>query len=63
VSPNDILVFEDAPSGVLAAKAAMMHCIAVPDLDTKNHPFTQIADIVIDSLKEFDREMLVRFTD
>jgi HAD superfamily hydrolase (TIGR01509 family) len=61
VSTHDIVVFEDAPSGVLAAKAAKMYCIAVPEADTKNHPFIQTADIVIDSLEQFDRAMLDRF--
>src|ERR1035441_9834673 len=58
VSPRDILVLEDSPSGVLAAKAAKMKCIAVPDPETKNHPFIQIADLVIDSLEKFDEAML-----
>lgn len=54
------VVFEDAPSGVLAAKAAKMHCIAVPEPEVKQHPFIQIADIIIDSLEEFDEAMLGR---
>ena len=58
VSPHDILVFEDAPSGVLAAKAAKMYCIAIPDPETKNHPYIQIADQVMDSLDKFDPAML-----
>jgi HAD superfamily hydrolase (TIGR01509 family) len=60
VIPQDILVFEDAPSGVLAAKAARMHCIAVPDAATKNHPFVQVADLIIDSLELFDERLLER---
>jgi HAD superfamily hydrolase (TIGR01509 family) len=51
--PSNILVFEDSPFGVLAAKAAKMHCIAVPESDFKNHPYIQIADKVINSLEEF----------
>jgi HAD superfamily hydrolase (TIGR01509 family) len=58
VSPHDILVFEDAPSGVLAAKAAKMYCIAVPEPETKHHPFIQTADLIIDSLEEFNGAML-----
>jgi sugar-phosphatase len=58
VSPQNVVVFEDAPAGVLAAKAAKMHCIAVPELETKDHPFIQTADIIIDSLDEFEASML-----
>lgn len=61
VEPRSCLVFEDAPAGVLAAKAAKMRCIAVPELHTKDHPFIQVADIVIDSLEEFNEAMLERF--
>ena len=60
VSPDNILVFEDAPSGVLAAKAAKMYCIAIPDPETRNHPFIQIADRVMDSLEDFHKEQLAQ---
>jgi HAD superfamily hydrolase (TIGR01509 family) len=52
---SQILVFEDAPSGVLAAKAAGMLCVMVPDpnLDTELH---EGADEVLDSLLEFKPE-------
>ena len=55
-APTDlskVLVFEDAPSGVAAAKAAGMMCVMVPDpqLDTALH---QGADEVLESLLEFD---------
>jgi sugar-phosphatase len=59
VRPLDCLVFEDAPSGVLAAKSAKMRCIAIPTTpESKNHPFIQTADIIIDSLEDFDEAML-----
>lgn len=58
VEPRQCLVFEDAPSGVLAAKAAHMKCIAVPEPEVKDHPFIQTADIIIDSLEEFDEATL-----
>lgn len=58
VSPVQCVVFEDSPSGVLAAKAAKMHCITVPHPDTKSHPFIQAADAVIDSLEQFDDALL-----
>ncbi|KAL6520620.1 glutathione synthase [Orobanche minor] len=53
VDPRKILVFEDAPSGVLAAKNAGMWVVMVPDprLDTGFH---QTADKVISSLCDFN---------
>ncbi len=60
VKPRDCLVFEDAPAGVLAAKAAHMQCVAVPEPDVKNHPFIQTADLTLTSLKEFNKTTLVR---
>lgn len=58
VAAEECLVFEDAPSGVLAAKAAKMHCIAVPEPDVKSNRFIQTADVVLDSLEEFTADML-----
>jgi beta-phosphoglucomutase-like phosphatase (HAD superfamily) len=49
---------EDAPAGVLAAKAAKMKCVAVPELHAKEHPFIGVADMVLDSLTEFNAAML-----
>jgi mannitol-1-/sugar-/sorbitol-6-/2-deoxyglucose-6-phosphatase len=60
VRPEDCLVFEDAPAGVLAAKAAKMQCIAVPEAAHKNDRFIQIADLVLDSLEAFKTSMLAR---
>jgi sugar-phosphatase len=58
VSPRDCLVFEDSPAGVLAAKAAGMKCITVPHPGDKGNPFVRTADVIIDSLEEFDQAML-----
>ncbi len=41
INPMDCVVFEDAPSGVKAAKAAGMECIAIKT------PFANIEDLVI----------------
>lgn len=60
VPPADCLVFEDSPSGVLAAKAAKMKCIAVPEPEARDNPFVQTADIIIDSLEKFDKAMLAK---
>lgn len=58
IPAHQILIFEDAPAGVLAAKAAKMHCIAVPHKTHNDNKFIQIADIIIESLEEFDDKML-----
>lgn len=58
VKPEHCLVFEDSPSGVLAAKAAKMSCIAVPDNDHTDHPYIGIADIQLSSLSEFNIDTL-----
>lgn len=60
VPPAACLVFEDSPSGVLAAKAAKMKCIAVPEPEARDNPFVQTADIIIDSLEEFNEAMLAK---
>jgi HAD superfamily hydrolase (TIGR01509 family) len=58
IPPQACLVFEDSPSGVLAAKAAKMKCVAVPEPGVKDHPFIRTADVIIGSLEEFDAAML-----
>jgi len=51
-SPKRCLVWEDAPAGVLAAKAASMACIAVPERGEGYQPAFALADLVVDSLLE-----------
>lgn len=58
VPARHCLVFEDSPAGVLAAKAAKMKCVAVPEPDTKEHPFIQTADLILDSLEAFTEKTL-----
>lgn len=61
VKPELCLVFEDSLNGVLAAKAARMKCVAVPDRRAKNNKNKFcIADLVIESLKDFNPECLRR---
>jgi len=61
VQPEECLAFEDSPNGVLAAKAAKMKCIAVPDLKLKEDKRFCIADKVLDSLSDFKKEMFSEF--
>lgn len=60
VMPQECLVFEDSPNGVIAAKAARMICVAVPDRAPADHPYIRTADAVLGSLEEFDEAMLQR---
>jgi len=57
VPPTDCLVFEDAPNGVAAAKAAGMRCVAVCHAHSLREHLRD-ADLVLDSLAEFS---LARF--
>lgn len=54
VRPEECVTIEDSPNGVLAAKAARMGCIAVPEPALQGHPYFAIADAVIGSLEEID---------
>ena len=58
VYPTDCIVFEDSLNGILAAKAARMYCIAVPDIHRFNEPRMAIADLKLKSLEEFNLEMI-----
>ena len=48
-SPNETIAFEDSPNGIAAAKAAGLHCVAVPNAITSLLDFTR-ADRIIPSL-------------
>ena len=51
-NPESTLVFEDAPSGLAAAKAAGMQVVVVPDVNMDKSRYAG-ADLIIDSLLEF----------
>lgn len=53
LSTSDVVVLEDAVSGVQAAKAAGMVCVMVPD-ERMDPARTKLADKVIKSLTELD---------
>jgi len=54
VAPTDCLVIEDSLNGVVAAKAARMKTIAVPEQLHAYNPKLILADVIIESLLDFD---------
>jgi sugar-phosphatase len=53
VDPVRCVVVEDAMNGCIAAKAARMGVVAVPEPGTGGDPRWVLADVVLDSLAEF----------
>lgn len=51
--PKHCLVIEDSVNGVIAAKAARMLCVAVPEEGKQNDPKFSIADYQLKTLEEF----------
>ena len=61
VDANEAVAFEDSPNGVLAAKAAGVFCVAVPNEVTRDLGLAEAgADIVLDSLADLPPETLFR---
>ncbi|MFU8830742.1 MAG: hexitol phosphatase HxpB [Wenzhouxiangella sp.] len=54
VAPQNCLVFEDAPAGVMAGHHAGMYVVAVPSVFAIDDPGFRYADMVIESLLDFD---------
>ena len=63
VRPEKVIVLEDSPNGVLAAKRAGLFCIAVPNQLTKQMPYYQnggTPDMILESLADFPWEEFVK---
>jgi HAD superfamily hydrolase (TIGR01509 family) len=61
VTAAEAVAFEDSPNGVLAAKAAGIFCVAVPNEVTRELGLAEAgADIVLDSLADLPPESLFR---
>ena len=58
VLPTECLVFEDSVNGMIAAKAARMKCIVVPELEKQEELYWQLANFKLVSLEEFKLEMV-----
>jgi beta-phosphoglucomutase-like phosphatase (HAD superfamily) len=57
VAPVECLAIEDSFNGLLAAKAARMKCLAVPEPSQRRDPRFCIADSVLDSLADVSEEV------
>lgn len=57
VNPRDCLVFEDSLTGLKAAKAAGMKCIAIPR-SHYNRGGYEAADLVVDSLEDVSWQVI-----
>lgn len=62
VAPQECLAIEDSLNGVLAAKAAQMKCIAIPERSQLNNPQFAIADRILHSLKELNEDVWDSFS-
>ncbi|MEL6501546.1 MAG: hexitol phosphatase HxpB [Cyanobacteria bacterium J06623_1] len=62
VSPQSCLALEDSLNGVLAAKAAQMKCIAIPEAIQQSNPQFAIADLTLTSLEKLDESAWQKFS-
>jgi HAD superfamily hydrolase (TIGR01509 family) len=61
-SPLNCLAFEDSVNGMIAAKAARMKVVAVPEEHNLNNPRYVLADLKLDSLTQFTEDHLLRLS-
>lgn len=59
IRPEEAIAFEDSEPGSLAAKAAGLWCVAVPNPSTQNHRFSH-ADLRLPSLAELSLDGLLQ---
>lgn len=59
VHPSSVLAFEDSLNGCIAAKAAKLNLIAVPEKTSDPGKFA-FADLVLSSLDDFDLNMVIK---
>ena len=61
VAPSEAIIFEDSPSGIRAAKAAGILCIAIPNDITKSMDLS-LAFKIVDSFLDLDLQELINST-
>lgn len=59
VKPEEAIVFEDSPNGILAAKRAGLLCVAVPNDLTRQLPL-ELADLRLESLANLPLQALIK---
>lgn len=62
VEPQEAIVFEDSPNGVLAARQAGIFCVAIPNAMTRDLPLDK-ADMRLESLAEISLQELIRIVE
>ncbi len=62
LDPADCLAVEDSFNGAIAGKAARMRVVVVPEPVTRASPRWGFCDALLDSLDEFDADLLRRLT-
>ncbi|HAV43631.1 TPA: hypothetical protein DCX15_06435 [bacterium] len=62
LSPENCLVLEDAPVGVIAAKKAGMYCIVCPNQFSQGLDFS-LADTVVNSLEDVTLNLITNLTE
>ncbi len=63
IAPEKVVVLEDSPNGILAAKRAGLYCIAVPNHITRQLPFYKNSgtpDLILESLHCFPWDELMK---
>jgi mannitol-1-/sugar-/sorbitol-6-/2-deoxyglucose-6-phosphatase len=58
IDPAECIAFEDSIFGLRSAKAAGMHCVAVPEAHNRGRSEYAIADRILGSLEEFGEGFL-----
>lgn len=61
VLPAQCVAIEDSLNGIISAKAAGMKVIAVPEEKNHNNPKFEIADLILNSLEEFNLQTILHF--
>jgi HAD superfamily hydrolase (TIGR01509 family) len=59
VEPAEAIAFEDSPNGAIAAKAAGVYVVGVPNAVTRDYGLAEHTDLVVDSLADLPPDELL----